>query len=84
MPRWCFEMIAPDYVTQAQMRDMLRELYARDVEKSVLGAIARSMKTPAGEIGGGRRRASPWLTLAWLVAALLGIFAFFTLVPMGK
>jgi hypothetical protein len=71
-----------EYLTAEQMRHLLREVYARDPEKSVLHAIVRRMGNPAcADVGERLPRLHPlWLTFIMLIAFMVAVFFTFTFV----
>jgi hypothetical protein len=74
-------MREPQHISETQMRTLLREAYAQDPEKSILGQIARRLRDPAmPDDANDRSRAHPlWLTLGLIVVFVAGVFLYFTL-----
>ena len=62
------------------MRRILREAYAQDPERSLLGQLARRLRDPAMPFApNGRSRAHPlWLTLGLIGLFVLCVFLYFS------
>jgi hypothetical protein len=61
-----------DRISAAEMRRILREAYAQNPERSVLGQLARRLRDPAMPFApNGRPRPHP----LWLMLGLIGLFA---------
>lgn len=72
---------APELITAAEMRKLLRALYAGDPEGKLLSNLARGLRDPAMPLDAtGRSRLNPlWLTLLLLSLAIALSFAVFTI-----
>jgi hypothetical protein len=70
------------YITETEMRGLLRDAYARDPEKSFLGQIGRSTSDPAvPRDANNRPRISPlWLMLGLVAMFVIGVFFYFSFV----
>jgi len=68
------------YITEAEMRELLRDAYARDPEKSFLANIGRNVSDPAmPRDANNRPRIHPlWLTLGLVALFGIGIFFYFS------
>lgn len=73
-------MREPQHISQTEMRTLLREAYARDPEKGVLGQLARQLRDPAApQDAGPRFRTHPlWLTFGLVAIFVAGIFFYFS------
>jgi len=70
------------YITEAEMRELLRDAYARDPEKSFLANIGRNVSDPAmPRDANNRRRIHPlWLTLGLVSLFVVAVFLYFSFV----
>jgi len=70
------------YITEAEMRELLRDAYARDPEKSFLANIGRNVSDPAmPRDANNRRRIQPlWLTLGLVSPFVMAVFLYFSFV----
>jgi len=70
------------YITEAEMRELLRDAYARDPEKSFLTNIGRNVSDPAmPRDANNRRRIHPlWLTLGLVSLFVMAVFLYFSFV----
>jgi hypothetical protein len=68
------------YITETEMRTVLRDAYAQDPEKSFLGQIGRNASDPAmPRDANNRRRIHPlWLTLGLVALFVAGVFLYFS------
>jgi hypothetical protein len=68
------------YITEGEMRKLLRDAYARDPEKSFLANVGRIACDPAmPRDANNRRRIHPlWLTLGLTVLFITGVFLYFS------
>ena len=68
------------YLTEIEMRKLLRDAYARDAEKSFLGQIGRNASDPAMPCdANNRRRIHPlWLTFGLIAMFVIGVFFYFS------
>jgi len=69
-------------ITEAEMRELLRDAYARDPEKSFLANIDRNVSDPAmPRDANNRRRIHPlWLTLGLVSLFVMAVFLYFSFV----
>jgi hypothetical protein len=70
------------YITEAEMRELLRDAYARDPEKSFLANIGLNVSDPAiPRDAYDRRRIHPlWLTLGLVSLFVMAVFLYFSFV----
>lgn len=70
------------YITETEMRRLLRDAYAQDPEKSFLGQIGRHASDPAmPRDANNRPRIHPlWLTLGLVTLFVMAIFFYFSFV----
>ena len=70
------------YITETEMRRLLREAYAQDPEESILGQIGRNASDPAmPRDANNRPRIHPlWLTLGLVTLFVMAVFFYFSLV----
>jgi hypothetical protein len=70
------------YITEAEMRELLRDAYARDPEKSFLAKVGRNVSDPAmPRDANNRRRIHPlWLTLGLVSLFVMAVFLYFSFV----
>ena len=70
------------YITQAEMRELLRDAYARDPEKSFLANVGRNVSDPAmPRDANNRRRIHPlWLALGLVSLFVMAVFLYFSFV----
>jgi hypothetical protein len=70
------------YITETEMRRLLRDAYARDPEKSFLGQIGRNASDPAvPRDANNRPRIHPlWLTLGLVILFAMVVFFYFSFV----
>lgn len=70
------------YITETEMRKLLRDAYAQDPEKSFLGQIGRNTSDPAMQRdANNRRRIHPlWLTLGLIALFVMAVFFYFSFV----
>jgi len=70
------------YITETEMRRLLREAYVRDPENSFLGQIGRSASDPiVPRDANNRPRIHPlWLTLGLVAMFVIGVLFYFSLV----
>lgn len=70
------------YITETEMRRLLRDTYAQDPEKSFLGQIGRNASDPAmPRDANNRRRIHPlWLTLGFVTLFVMAVFFYFSFV----
>ena len=70
------------YITETEMRRLLRDAYAQDPEKSFLGQIGRSASDPAmPRDANNRPRIHPlWLTLGMVILFAMVVFFYFSFV----
>jgi hypothetical protein len=70
------------YITEAEMRELLRDAYARDPEKSFLANVGRNVRDPAmPRDANNRRRIHPlWLTLGLVSLFVMAVFLYFSFV----
>ena len=70
------------YITETEMRKLLRDAYAQDPEKSFLGQIGRNASDPAiPRDANNRRRIHPlWLTLGLVSLFVMAVFLYFSFV----
>jgi len=75
-------MLEPRRISEAEMRDLLREAYSRDREESFLGQVTRRLRDPAmPRDANNRPRVHPlWLTLGLMVAFAVCIFFYFSFI----
>ena len=68
------------YITETEMRTLLRDAYAQDPEKSFLGQIGRNASDPAmPRDANNRRRIHPlWLTFGLVALFVAGVFFYFS------
>jgi hypothetical protein len=68
------------YITETEMRRLLREAYAHDPEKSFLVQIGRNASDPAmPRDANNRPRIHPlWLTLGLVAVFVIGVFFYFS------
>ena len=73
-------MREPQHISETEMRTLLRDAYAQDPEKSILGQIARRLRDPAmPRDANNHSRAHPlWLTLGLIAVFALGVFLYFS------
>ena len=69
-------------ITEAEMRELLRDAYARDPEKSFLANTGRNVSDPAmPRDANNRRRIHPlWLTLGLVSLFVMAVFLYFSFV----
>lgn len=67
-------------ITESEMRDLLREAYSRDQEKSFLGQVACHLRDPViPRDANNRSRVHPlWLTLGLIVVFVICVFLYFS------
>jgi hypothetical protein len=70
------------YITETEMRRLLRDAYAQDPEKSFLGQIGRNASDPVmSRDANNRPRIHPlWLTLGLVTLFVIAIFFYFSFV----
>ena len=70
------------YITETEMRRLLRDAYAQDPEKSFLGQIGRNASDPAiPRDANNRPRIHPlWLTLGLITLFVMAVFFYFSFV----
>jgi hypothetical protein len=70
------------YITETEMRRLLRDAYAQDPEKSFLGQIGRNASDPAmPRDANNRPRIHPlWLTLGLVTLFVMAVFFYFSFV----
>jgi len=70
------------YITETEMRNLLRDTYAQDPEKSFLGQIGRNASDPAmPRDANNRPRIHPlWLTLGLITLFVMAVFFYFSFV----
>lgn len=70
------------YITEPEMRTLLRDAYAQDPEKSFLGQMGRNTSDPAmPRDANNRRRIHPlWLTLGLVALFAMAVFFYFSFV----
>jgi len=70
------------YITETEMRKLLRDAYAQDPEMSFLGQIGRNASDPAmPRDGNNRPRIHPlWLTLGLVTLFAMVVFFYFSFV----
>jgi hypothetical protein len=70
------------YITETEMRNLLRDTYAQDPEKSFLGQIGRNASDPAmPRDANNRPQIHPlWLTLGLVILFVMAIFFYFSFV----
>lgn len=70
------------YITESEMRKLLREAYAGDPEKSFLANIGRNLCDPAmpRDQNNPQRIHPLWLTLGLAALFVLGVFVYFSFV----
>jgi hypothetical protein len=70
------------YITETEMRKLLRDAYARDPENSFLGQIGRNASDPAmPRDANNRPRIHPlWLTLGMVILLAMVVFFYFSFV----
>jgi hypothetical protein len=70
------------YITETEMRRLLRDAYAQDPEKSFLGQISRNATDPAvPRDANSRRRIHPlWLTLGLVSLFVVAVLFYFSFV----
>jgi hypothetical protein len=70
------------YITETEMRTLLRDAYAHDPEKSFLGQIGRNASDPAmPRDANNRPRIHPlWLTLGLVALFVMAVFFYFSFV----
>ena len=70
------------WITETEMRELLREAYARDPEASLLDQLTRNPCDPANPIHENRRlRIHPlYLTLCLVLSFMLCVFLYFSFV----
>ena len=70
------------YITEAEMRELLRDAYARDPEKSFLANVGGNVSDPAmPRDANNRRRIHPlWLTLGLVSLFVMAVFLYFSFV----
>ncbi len=70
------------YITEPEMRRLLRDAYAQDPEKSFLGQIGRNASDPAmPRDANNRPRIHPlWLTLGLVTLFVMAVFFYFSFV----
>jgi hypothetical protein len=70
------------YLTEIEMRKLLRDAYARDSERSFLAQIGRNAGDPAmPRDANNRPRVHPlWLTLGLVALFVVGVFFYFSFV----
>lgn len=75
---------APEFITAEKMRELLRSIYAAEVEGGLLAGIARGLSDPAMPLdASGRRRLHPlWLALSLI--ALLAAASFVAFTALGR
>lgn len=75
-------MPEPRRISEAEMRDLLREAYSRDREESFLSQFARRLRDPAmPRDANNRPRVHPlWLALGLMTAFAVGVFLYFSFV----
>jgi hypothetical protein len=75
-------MLEPRRISEAEMRDLLREAYSRDQEESFLGELARRLRDPAiPRDANNRPRVHPlWLTLGFVGVLAVCVFLYFSFV----
>ena len=68
------------YITEAEMRELLRDAYARDPEKSFLASVGRNVSDPAmPRDANNRPRIHPlWLTLGLVSLFVMAVFLYFS------
>ena len=68
------------YITETEMRRLLRDAYAQDPEKSFLGQIGRNVSDPVmPRDANNRLRIHPlWLTLGLVALFVAGVFSYFS------
>jgi hypothetical protein len=68
------------YITETEMRRLLRDAYAQDPEKSFLGQIGRNVSDPAmPRDANNRPRIHPlWLTLGLVTVFAMVVFFYFS------
>ena len=68
------------YITETEMRRLLRDAYAQDPEKSFLGQIGRNASDPAmPRDANNRPRIHPlWLTVGLVALFVAGVFFYFS------
>jgi len=68
------------YITETEMRRLLREAYAHDPEKSFVAQIGRNASDPAMlRDANNRARIHPlWLTLGLVAVFVIGVFFYFS------
>jgi hypothetical protein len=68
------------YITEAEMRELLRDAYARDPEKSFLANVGRNVSDPAmPRDANNRPRIHPlWLTLGLVALFVVGVCFYFS------
>lgn len=73
-------MHGPEHISQDKMRELLREAYSQDLEKSFLGQLARRLRDPAmPRDANNHPRVHPlWLVLALIVVFAVAVLAYFT------
>jgi hypothetical protein len=70
------------YITETEMRRLLREAYAQEPDKSFLAQIGRNASDPAmPRDANNRPRIHPlWLTLGLVAVFVIGVFFYFSFV----
>ena len=70
------------YITETEMRRLLRDAYAQDAEKSFLGQIGRNASDPTiPRDANNRPRVHPlWLTLGLITLFVMAVFFYFSFV----
>jgi hypothetical protein len=70
------------YITEAEMRELLRDAYSRDPEKGFLANVGRNVSDPAmPRDANNRRRIHPlWLTLGLVSLFVVAVFLYFSFV----
>ena len=68
------------YITETEMRTLLRDAYAQDPEKSFLGQMGRNVSDPVmPRDANNRPRIHPlWLTLGLVALFVVGVFFYFS------
>ena len=70
------------YITETEMRTLLRDAYAQDPEKSFLGQIGRNVSDPAMPRDANNRPRIHllWLTLGLVTLFVMAVFFYFSFV----
>jgi hypothetical protein len=70
------------YITEAEMRELLRDAYAGDPEKSFLANVGRNVSDPAmPRDASNRRRIHPlWLIVGLVSLFVMAVFLYFSFV----